>query len=776
MRITFKTDMREIDLKENQFKMGGMNKKGETINVNNFYLTFNNKPWMPIMGEFHFSRYNRDFWEIEILKLKACGITVIATYIFWLHHEEKEGEFCFKGNRDLRWFLTLCQKHHMWVFLRLGPWCHGEVRNGGYPDWILSYNTRVDDLKYLKYVRQLYNHYYNQVDGFLFKQNGCVIGVQIENEFEGNPKHLVTLKKMALEAGFDVPLYSITGWGGENVPKDEFLPAWGGYPEAPWEQSINTYYSNPHYTFIPGRLDPSIGCDLKKIQDTIKNDATQEEDCEGYPFITCELGSGVQVTRHRRPVIRAHDVYAILISMLGKGLNMPGYYMFHGGYNPSGPLELYQESVATGYPNDVPVKSYDFQAPIGEFGFIQESYRYYKLCHMFIAQYGEAFVQTKPIYANKLMSCMEDCYTPRVVLRGNQSNSGFIFLNTYQRTYTLQPIRELKIELGTDVGKIILPMDTLNVPEDKAFFIPYNFTIEGVQFKYITAQPITEIESEDEKTVFFAAIDGVAIECALAATQEIEHNGKMIVEGENKIISEIPAARNVSLCFLQGNKKVKIVFLSYMDALNLWKIRKDNRDYAFITNHAILSDEKEISLYGPVEDDVFKLHVYPNMGLKGWKMGRKQGIFYTYNKGVVKDNKEISNISLNEETKITVTNTHTIPYLFTNDFNKCKQYRLLIGNRALENLEDLKIYLRFIGDVLQLYAGNELIYDNFNKGTLIEIGLKRFESYIKRQVPLYFIASPLEENYRVYLERRIERNKVQLEIVKVQPYYKVTIE
>ena len=45
-----------------------------------------------------------------------------------------------------------------------------------------------------------------------------------------------------------------------------------------------------------------------------------------------------------------------------------GYYMFHGGRNPDGKLTTLQESQATGYPNDLPVKSYDFNAPLGEFG------------------------------------------------------------------------------------------------------------------------------------------------------------------------------------------------------------------------------------------------------------------------------------------------------------------------------------------------------------------------------------------------------------------------
>ena len=37
--------------------------------------------------------------------MKAGGITIVATYIFWIYHEETEGEFDFEGDRDIRRFL-----------------------------------------------------------------------------------------------------------------------------------------------------------------------------------------------------------------------------------------------------------------------------------------------------------------------------------------------------------------------------------------------------------------------------------------------------------------------------------------------------------------------------------------------------------------------------------------------------------------------------------------------------------------------------------------------
>ncbi len=32
--------------------------------------------------------------------------------------------------------IELCGKHNMYAIIRIGPFCHGEVRNGGMPDWL----------------------------------------------------------------------------------------------------------------------------------------------------------------------------------------------------------------------------------------------------------------------------------------------------------------------------------------------------------------------------------------------------------------------------------------------------------------------------------------------------------------------------------------------------------------------------------------------------------------------------------------------------------------
>src|SRR4051812_7715525 len=157
---------------------------GTTLALDSRSLLLNGKPWTPVMGEFHFSRYPEAEWREELLKMKAGGIDIVATYLFWNHHQETPGAFDWSGRRNLRQFILACRDVGLDVVVRCGPWCHGEVRNGGIPDWMLGqdWKVRTDDPRYLEKVRVLYQEIAGQVRGLLWKDGGPVVAVQLENE------------------------------------------------------------------------------------------------------------------------------------------------------------------------------------------------------------------------------------------------------------------------------------------------------------------------------------------------------------------------------------------------------------------------------------------------------------------------------------------------------------------------------------------------------------------------------------------------------------------
>ena len=122
------------------FKPGSnRNPDGREITVDNRSLRLDGKPWFPVMGEFHYSRYPAEDWRAELLKMKAGGVDIVSTYVFWIHHEEIEGQWDWSGRRDLRKFVQTCGDVGLKVLVRCGPWDHGEVRNGGFPDWVVAH-------------------------------------------------------------------------------------------------------------------------------------------------------------------------------------------------------------------------------------------------------------------------------------------------------------------------------------------------------------------------------------------------------------------------------------------------------------------------------------------------------------------------------------------------------------------------------------------------------------------------------------------------------------
>ena len=485
----------------NHLNMGGKNPKGEEINVTSRYFTRNGKPWIGVMGEFHFSRYSRENWHRELAKMKAGGITIVSTYLFWIYHEEIEGKMDFGGDNDIRAFIEEFKDVGLDVVIRIGPWAHGECRNGGFPDWLLKkdYKLRDNNEEYLAVVKKWYQSIYNEVKGLFYKDGGNIIAVQIENEFVDNAEHLAKLKEIAVECGFIAPIYTVTGWNsasGAKIPVDEVVPVFGGYCEAPWENHMNRLSPSPHYFFNRMRNDSAIGTDL--IAKT-QSDGWQLP-YERYPFATCELGGGIEVTHHRRPIIKPMDIYAVSLVKLGDGNNLVGYYMYHGGTNKIGKLSTFNETKATGYPNDYPILSYDFQAPLSEYGEVREQYGLLNMLHMFVNDFGEEFAPMIAVDSGNTVAA-DDTNSLRYGMRTN-GKSGFVFVNHYQRLTELADIENAVISAGN------VEFPPIDVKGEVSFFMPFNMKMGDSVLEYATAQPLCKYDD----TYFFAEIPNIKAE------------------------------------------------------------------------------------------------------------------------------------------------------------------------------------------------------------------------------------------------------------------------
>ncbi|MBK3631091.1 beta-galactosidase, partial [Streptomyces sp. MBT49] len=492
----------------------------DPVEVTGRWLTRGGRPWFPVSGEFHYSRHPARHWEEELLKMKAGGITAVASYVIWIHHEETEGRIRFDGDRDLRRFARLCARHGLDFVPRIGPWSHAEVRNGGLPDWVLARTaaTRTDDPAYLAAVWPWFEAIGRQLAGLERASGGPVVAIQIENELYDRPGHLSTLKRLAQEAGLSAPLWTSTAWGGVRLPGDELLPLFGGYSEAFWTEADGGWPDTcrKHFFFTHQRDDEGIGADLRP---TATGGARPRSYEDRFPWATCELGGGMAVAYHRRPRVDAADVGALGLTKIGCGSVWQGYYMFHGGTNPTGELTTLQESHATGYPNDLPVLTYDFQAPLGEHGQYRPSYDELRLQHLLLADFGELIAPMRSVLPDDRPRDQHDRDTLRWAVRADGRGSGFLFVTNHQPHEPLPDHPDTTFTVAfPDAPPLTLPSTPVTVPEGAYFCWPLRLDVAGLRLDWATAQPVCTLADGDDRTVLvLAATDGVPPELALDA-------------------------------------------------------------------------------------------------------------------------------------------------------------------------------------------------------------------------------------------------------------------
>ena len=467
----------------------------------------------PVMGEIHYSRLPQNEWTSAVRNMKAGGVTMIATYVFWNHIEELEDQWDWSGQRNLRRFLEICKAGHMPVVLRLGPFCHGEVRNGGIPDWFFTkgIKSRSEDPRFLALAEKLYRQIFTQVQGLQWKDGGPVVACQFDNEYRGRGSYLMALKKIARRVGFDLPFYTRTGWPelSTPVPYGEMLPLYGDYADGFWERSIKATAGNYYKAFFfkPNRDNQAIASE--QISYTAGDHRTAQTDA--YPYFTCELGGGMMTSYHRRVFMYPNDAYAMAVVKLGSGSNLLGYYMYHGGTNPDGRLSYLNENqrtVATNY-NDLPVKTYDFQAPLGEFG--QPGPVFFRLrpLHLFMHDFQETLAPMDAHFPNRKEPKKGDDSYLRWSYR-SRGDSAFVFFSNYERLQKLTA----KNNVQFDVCGVRFPAKPMAIPAGAIGVFPVG--VAGL--RYATAQMVARRDGK----IYLMQIKGIPAELAFDSGKTIK--------------------------------------------------------------------------------------------------------------------------------------------------------------------------------------------------------------------------------------------------------------
>jgi hypothetical protein len=759
--------------------------KGVRLDVNSRYMTVNGKPWLPVAGEFHFSRFAHQYWDEELAKMKSSGVDIVTTYLFWNHHEARDGHFDWTGDRDLRRFVSLAGKNGLKVLLRIGPWSHGESRFGGLPDWVVrSTRIRSNDPVYLKYVARYYGQIGQQVKGLLWKDGGPVIAIQLENEYyargEGEgPAHIAELKKLARDAGLDVPLYTVTGFhDSDDYPLREVIPMQGGYSDQPWGYGLTKLAPSENYRFRLGEFwSASLGAETR-----LRSGGDNKDTVRHVPFFSAEFGGGAPDMYRRRPQLTGDDTAAMLPVELGSGINWYGYYMFHGGQqSPDHDADL-QESTASGYPNDLPLIDYDYQAPLGAYGQARDSLNKVRPVHYFLNSFGDSLAPMQPHAPQAAPTRNDDLVTPRFAVR-TLGDSGFLFFNNHIHQYAMASQADIQFQVTLPSGVLTFPSRPVTVG-DTYFIWPINLDLGAARLAWATAQPVTRL---GDVTVLRAVKD-MAVELAFSGAATVNAPSGTVTRADGRIILTDLKPGSDALVTVTGanGRTARLLVLSADQGEHAFLAMLEGRQRLILTGAQFYVQNGRINLLSNGVPH-FDFAIFPHLakppgGTLKVAANGQDGVFQRFVADAPARDVAITLTQLRKAGPMPaplltgVRNTVVMPK--PESFAQSAAWRIALPKNPTAGLNDVFLDIQARGDVARLFAGGWLMDDHFLSQARWEVGLKRFADRLDQ--PLTLTVLPLRKDTPVYLDNGVDSmvtgdQTAEVLQVKAVPQYRLTL-
>lgn len=731
----------------------GTGKDGTELAFNSYYMERDGQPFFGVSGEFHFSRMNESRWEDELIKMKMGGLNVVATYIFWIHHEEVEGTFDFTGSRNLRKFVELCHKHGLYVILRVGPFAHGEVRNGGLPDWLYGKPFEVRKLSggFLACVRRLYTEISAQVEGLFFKDGGPVIGVQVDNEYmhssapweittgisgewvfggDEGEAYLLALRDLAKECGMDPAFYTCTGWGGAPVPAD-MLPLWGGYAFRPW-----LFYS---YKGEHPATQEYVYQDFHNNAAMSTSHFFPPYEPETRPYALCEMGGGMTCSYYYRFQLPYKSVDAMANVRLASGCNFLGYYMYHGGSNPLGLNGLSMNE------GQVPKISYDYQAPLGEFGQVRESYRRTKLLHYFVSAFAKELCPLKTVLPEGASQIdPKDVDTLRYAVR-TDGHGGFLFINNYQDHTVTKDHPDETVVLETREGDVAF---RFGIAAEENAILPFRLDLDGIELAQATAQPVTKLGQGGEAAYVFFVPRGMR--------GSFTFEPEAVADGGDNTYTCPAELSAEEFTVRKDGREIRVLVLSRELAEQMVRVSGDR---LLFTDQALLEDGDGLRL--ETVNPVNIVGCYPAGGLEGHGERLGGNILGEYRFSAPEWKGDGGELPWEQ----------VGPSRYTLDFPK----------NLMEGVKDMRLRLAYSGDIGHAFVNSRLVNDNFANGAVWEIGLRDFAAeLIDNRMVIYI--TPLKEGANVNVEsdmaarsEEVEKSTAGLHHARLCPVYEIKL-
>lgn len=408
--------------------------------------------------------------------------------------------------------------------------------------------------------------------------------------------------------------------------------------------------------------------------------------------LCAEMGAGIQMIYSSRPIVTAKAAEGLMVRTLGSGSNGIGYYMYHGGSTPKqiGGVGSFQDE-----PMGMPKVSYDFQAPLGEFGLEGKMYRNLRLLHSFLADFGDRLAPMETVLPEDWEKMTPDNRDDLRWAVRMKDDKGFVFMINFQDHDTLRhDMNDLQLKLNLKGEELRIPASgTFTLPKDESVILPFNLDMNGALLKYATAQLLMKLDDNGTEHYFFFAPEGMATEFLF---------DKATVKGKASY-KPVAGFKSTFVVKTATGKTIKINTLTRQQALNALKVN----GRLLIADATVLPREDGADLLCLGKNTVDYV-VYPS----------KQG--FKTQKAVVE----------------TVT-----PQI---EVKKAGPRRMSVGfqNDNASHVQEYFLRIRYVGDVAMAFMKGQLVQDEFYHGEPWTIGLKRYYDDLKTD-PLTFYFRPL---------------------------------
>lgn len=558
-------------------------------------------------------------------------------------------------------------------------------------------------------------------------------------------EHMETLKSLAIKAGIDVPIYTATGWGYAAIIPDGCIPVTAAYAYPTWTKEEEL---SPFFLYKDMHKNPDYAPVRYKSED--------------YPVFPAELGSGIESDYKRRPTVVQKSFDAMINRCIGSGANGLGYYMYHGGSTPRGDHHFFSDEAG-----GLPKISYDFQAPIGEFGQVREGFHRLKIVHYFLNDFGYLLAPMQTVLpANASSLTPENISDLRYAVR-IKGNSGFLFLDNFQ-DHTIPPDKNnILVKIKTPGGDLLIPESgSFNLKSEENAIFPFNFNLNGVVLNCATSQLMTKSDDAKEPWYVFFRHEGVNSEFSFTRTKGLsvqKNSGIKVDKNSKRILVKCKEPVSEFTLIIKG-RKTKVLVIDKSVALKSYIAHFNGKKYIIFSNAVVLQYGKSFTILSDGENN-YEVSVYPKI---------KNTPFI--------DNGTITNTSTGD----VMTSFHiSIPNLkIPVETSHVGQKKFIVKSpEPLRNLNDIFLQINFTGDTGMGFLDGKLVTDKFYNGIPWQIGLKRFypDASSKEMVfyfrPMYKNATYLQDLNPFDVPDFKNKNQV-LEIRKMTfiPEYKTVLQ